>query len=45
MKNLNFCFASIIVTAIILPKAAYSVTFDLLIFEIIFLFFKNKVKN
>ena len=26
-------------------KAAQSVTFDLLIFEIMFLFFKNTVKN
>ena len=26
-------------------KAAYSVTFDLLIFEIMFLFFKNTVKK
>ena len=26
-------------------KAAYSVTFDLIIFEIMFLFFKNTVKN
>ena len=26
-------------------KAAYSVTFDLLFFEIMFLFFKNTVKN
>ena len=45
MVNIKNMIQPKLLCSILYIKAAQSVTFDLLIFEIRFLFFKNTVKN